>query len=348
MLLNRILDFLLVFFVIACTPKKDIPIQTSSIPSYFPPIVTPKRNPTSIAGVELGRKLFYDPILSKNNTISCATCHIQSKAFTDGLVVTNKGTSGKFLARNTPSLFNLTWGTSFLWDGGANDLESQAFMPIMHTDEMAMDLVELTKLLNNHPNYSYFFKDAFNVDSITSAHIARALAQFQRSIVSSNSKYDLLMMGKSEFTEIEAMGYELFQEKGCIKCHTPPLFSDNLFHNNGLDSIFSKENEGVFLGRSRITQNKKDIGKFKTPSLRNIELTAPYMHNGSLSSLEEVLDHYQNNVKFSETLDSIFIKGDMKLGVTLTELDKKALITFLKTLTDDMLTSNPNYTNPFQ
>ena len=311
------------------------------MPNGFPEIHTPKRNPLSREGIDLGKMLFYDPMLSSNGRVSCASCHLQQLAFTDGQPLSQNGVSGKPGRRNTPTLTNLVFQEFFFWDGGAQNLESQSFAPLMHADEMDINLTALCKRLSEHPIYSQKFKLVFQKDSITSSQIVRALAQFQRTLISSNSHYDQVMKGDLEFTEGEARGLNIFQLH-CKSCHPPPLFTDNDFHNNGLDSIFSSEHEGIGKGRYRITLNKKDMGKFKTPTLRNISKTSPYMHDGRFTSLHEVLKHYQSGIIPSETLDSLLMVNPLLSDSEIVELGA-----FLETLTDTEFLENPSYSSPF-
>jgi cytochrome c peroxidase len=334
--MSKWLPFLLAF-CLSCKNDKLIEVDSLALPSDLQPPMSVERNPSSKDGIALGRALFYDPILSKNKNVSCQSCHIQSKAFTDGVDYPSNGSSRKKLNRNSPTLVNLAWSNYFFWDGGATDLESQAYMPLTHKDEMAIDLNELVARLNWDSYYRKSFKLAFSIDSISSPYIVRALAQFQRSIVSFDSKYDRYKRGEVRLNEIELKGLNLFTEKRCASCHTPPLFHDNSFHNTGLDSGYADTMEGIFLGRYRITQLEKDRGKFKTPTLRNIILTGPYMHDGRFASLDDVLEHYSEGLKYSPTLDEKFIdkKGNAQIKISKKEGD--AIISFLRCLTDSSL-----------
>lgn len=331
--------FAVCFLVLgSCTNNKPDNDDTIVTPSHFPLKTNqPNHNTLSKEGIALGRQLFFDSTLSKNKNISCQSCHLPVKAFTDGVSLSIKGTSGKALIRNSPTLVNLLWSTSFFWDGGASDLESQAFLPLTHPDEMGMDLNELVLRLNQKAEYKNKFKQVFDIDTITSPYVARALAQFQRTIISANSRYDRFVLKKEALSKIEIKGLTLFYEKKCAHCHTPPLFHDNSFHNNGIDSFFKDTNDGSFLGRYRISNNKEDIGKFKTPTLRNIELTDPYMHDGRFKSLDEVLLHYSKKIVHSPTLDTLFIKKKGNVGIDLTQEEREAILKFLVCLTDGSL-----------
>src|SRR5688572_2431923 len=304
-----------------------------------------ERNPFTREGVLLGRKLFYDPILSGNNKISCATCHNQEKAFTDGEALATHGISGKALHRNAPALQNLAWMNGWFWDGGAKDIESLNFGPIKHPDEMGQNLTELVKELQNHAEYPTLFKAAFQTDTITSLTITRALAQFQRTLISADSRYDKYVRnegGKLDSEELE--GLTLFKQK-CSSCHATDFFTDFGYHNNGLDNSYSTNFESIAWGRGRISEKPGDIGKYKTPTLRNITLTAPYMHDGRFNSLEAVVDHYRSGVKNSATL-APELKQNGTTGIAISDAEKTKIIKFLQTLTDTEFTSNPDFSAP--
>jgi cytochrome c peroxidase len=305
------------------------------VPDGFPALAVDQENPMTVEGVELGKALFFDERLSANGSTSCASCHHPEKAFTDALP-TSVGVSGKKLPRNSPTLFNLAWNSNgFFWDGGAETLESQAYGPITHADEMGMDLDTLLQLIKADTRYVSTFRSVFG-DSIQSQYIVKALAQYERSLVAADSPYDQFRMGnKSALSAIEQKGLTLVN-RYCRSCHAGELFSDQQFHNNGLDSIFSNEREeGVYQGRYRITYRKEDMGKYRTPTLRNVALTAPYMHDGRYESLEEVLDHYQSGISRSATLDDQLIDGDGRPGLPLKESEKVEILAFLKTLTEN-------------
>lgn len=318
------------------------------IPSNLPAPVEMKDNPLTKAGVALGRRLFYEKRLSGNNLISCASCHKQELAFSDGVALNNIGFSGQTLHRNAPALINLAWSTSGLfWDGGSTNLESQAFAPITNIDEMHQDLYQLTKELKNISGYEQAFVQAFD-DSISPANVVKALAQFQRTFVSADSRYDKYKRHENggSLTNAELEGMRLVAEK-CQGCHKGDLFTDYGYHNNGLDSDFSNITlEGIYQGRYRITRNEEDLGKFKTPTLRNIMLTAPYMHDGRFASLAEVLNHYRNEVKNTAYTDTLLKQDDTATGIRLSGEETEKIILFLKTLTDESFVSNKNLSSP--
>lgn len=268
------------------------------LPSYMPTLPKePSQNLTTKEGVILGKALFFDTKLSKNNRISCATCHNPKLYFTDNLAKSNLGTTGKKLARNTPTLINVVYAENGLFlDGGIKNLESLPAAPLQHPDEMAMDLKELPFLLQKDKNYQILFKNAFGNDTITNALIFRALAQYQRTIISPSpnnnldsdfnliSKWDSVQQKKTNFSDLEVKGQQLFQ-KHCNKCHTAPLFSDYKFHFAHLDTT-QQINPTTEKGRQRVTENPNDYLKFKTPPLRHISKTFPYLHDGSVDNLE--------------------------------------------------------------
>lgn len=348
MRLKSYIPIILITFLYGC--KKDTITQEQpyqlAVPDNFPSINTfYSDNPLSKDGIELGRKLFYDVRLSGNNQVNCASCHQQDKAFSDGKALTNVGVSGITLHRHSPSLINVAWHNNGLfWDGGSTNLESQAFAPITNADEMAQNLYELEDELKQVPEYVSLFRKVFN-DTIKSNYVARALAQFQRTLISSNAKYDKFVRNEENttLTTQELQGLNLVKTK-CQHCHSTDLFTDDLYHNNGIDDDFSNTSfSNLFLGRFRITNNIADIGKYKTPTLRNVMLTAPYMHDGRFATIEDVLHHYSNGVKISTTTDPFLIPNN---GIPLTNTEKQAIIAFLHTLTDYDFISNPNFAQP--
>ncbi len=268
---------------------------------------------------ERGKKLFFDARLSRDKDLSCASCHVPSLAFSDGKALrTSK--RGRQLDRNAPALFNLAWmDKGLFWDGGARTLERLALAPLTHPDEMGMDVQKLPQKLRATGDYS---------DTISLQGILVALADYQRSLTSFSAKYDRVKAGKESFSEKEEQGYILYQQH-CAACHAEGLFTDNDFHNNGLNAAFPTEAEHPEQGRFRITLDSADMGKFKTPSLRNLSFTAPYMHEGRFRSLEAVLEHYQSGIQPSKTLDE-----RLQRPIFLSEAERMALLAFLRTLND--------------
>lgn len=281
---------------------------------------------------ELGRKLFYDPILSVDNSISCGSCHQQFAAFAQVDHPLSHGVNGQFGKRNAPALFNLAWQPTFMWDGGINHIELQPLGPITNPVEMGLTLQSLPAKLNADATYKALFNDAFGTNEITDYHILKAFAQFLGSIYSANSPYDQYIQGQTNALDNdEKQGLAIFTAH-CASCHKAPLFTDYSFSNNGLDLTFNDK------GRYLITQNDTDMGKFKVPSLRNINLSGPYMHDGRFTTLEQVIDHYTTSLKVTETTDN-----RINPAINLSVLEKQQLIKFLKTLTDEEFTTNPLY-----
>ncbi|WP_026954847.1 cytochrome-c peroxidase [Algoriphagus vanfongensis] len=337
----------------ACTDLSQQETRVETAPElYVPPISTtlnvgsfpqPERNPMSQEGVLLGKKLFFDPNLSGNGKVSCATCHQPQLAFTDGVALGDHGVTGAKLDRHAPPLFNLAWNTNGLfWDGGAHDLESLNFGPLTHPDEMGADLNALLTYLNQEDEYLDLFEKAFPKSPIQSASISQAIAQYTRTLISQTSRYDLWKNGKTELSSLEIKGYKIYQA-ACASCHEEGLFTDQEYHNNGLDESYPDpiDKEGIFLGRFRITQDSLDLGAYKTPSLRNVTLTAPYMHDGRFATLEEVLDHYSSGIQQNSSL-----APQLKGGIPLNAEEKQALITFLQTLQDDQFIQHHQQDNP--
>jgi cytochrome c peroxidase len=318
-------------------------IALGTLPSTLP---IPATNTTTKEGVALGRMLFYDPILSGNNTQSCASCHKQEFAFTDGQQF-SRGIDGSIGHRNAMPIFNLMWNPNLFWDGRDKTLEEQALDPIIDPLEMKANLNDVLAKLNSHPKYPDLFFSAFQNKTVTKENLAKALSQFERTIISNKSKYDKVEANPFDtdtFTASELRGKILFEgdlaskDGDCIHCHTSgSTFTNFEFKNNGLDLVPTDS------GRYKVTKNASDIGKFKTPTLRNIEITAPYMHDGRFTTLEEVMDHY--NINFHE---GPFLDGNMKVQTKgrLSKTQRNDIIAFMKTLTDKDLITNPAYSKP--
>lgn len=298
-------------------------------PEGFPDMNIPSNNPMSIEGVALGEKLFKDPILSANNTQACIDCHKPNSAFSDPNQFST-GIDNIQGTRNASALINIGWNNSFNWDGSALTLEEQAFEPVVNPIEMHNSWVNVEDKLNSDSNYLQLFKQAFSIGYIDSTHVAMAIAQFERTLISTNSKFDRFLKGEEQLTSSELSGYAIFNsEKGdCFHCHGTQMLMDNKFHNNGLDI-----EPFLDLGKGAVTGDPNDNGKFKTPTLRNIEFSAPYMHDGRFSSLEEVVEHYNSGGNYSSTVDPLMKK--LGIGLQLTNQEKQDLVAFLKTLSDN-------------
>ncbi len=319
------------------------------VPVNFPPVMEHVENPLTKEGIELGRMLFYDVRLSGNNKISCASCHRQDLAFSDGTALTKVGVSDRALTRHAPVLFNLAWAENGLfWDGGSKNLESQALGPLTSADEMFQDLNVLEQELKADPDYVKRFGIVFK-DGVRSVNVIKALSQFQRTLISGTSKYDQYKRSEpgASLTESELLGMNLVNTK-CKACHRGELFTDNEYHNNGIDATFNDDHEGIYQGRFRVTFNPLDLGKFKTPSLRNVLVTAPYMHDGRFKTIDEVLDHYQSGIKISPTTDQLLYQNQGQVGIPLTQKERQAIIAFLGTLTDHEFITNKKISNPHE
>jgi cytochrome c peroxidase len=282
------------------------------------------------AATLLGKKLFFDPVLSGNNKVSCASCHRPELAFSDGQALSKQGVSGKPLGRHVPSLVNLAYQSSFFWDGGVKNLESLPLAPPRHPDEMGQNLSLLLAELRQDRHYPDLFKKVFGTDSLTLRQVLMALSYYQQSLKSFQSPYDESLLEIRTLSNPEQRGLHIFT-RHCASCHTPPLFTDQRFYNNGLDNDFSDTTQqGIRQGRYRITYAASDLGCFKTPSLRNVALTAPYMHDGRFATLEEVLSHYSQHVKNSPSLSPLIPKNGFGLNLQ----EQADLLSFLHTLTD--------------
>lgn len=332
--------FFLVFGSVAfCTDYLEL-----EYPDHFPkPTYDFSKNEFSKSKIELGRALFYDPILSKDNMISCASCHSPYNAFAHTDHDLSHGINDEIGTRNAPALFNLAWQKSFMWDGAINHLDMQALAPISHPKEMGETLKSVISKLQNKKIYPPLFQKAFQDSVITGEHILKALSQFQLTLVSANSKYDQVKKGIAEFSAQEKNGYELFQQH-CNSCHSEPLFynlsadrQDNEFANNGLPIDTTLNDYGKWM----ITKQSADSLKFKIPTLRNLSYTYPYMHDGRFRKLKNVLNHYTEGISKSQNKNA-----DLKANIQLTSNEKVDLIAFLLTLNDKEFVFNKKHQYP--
>lgn len=320
-------------------------------PDIFPKLKQPADNIATIEGVELGRFLFYDPVLSRDSTFSCNSCHHQNAAFSDGGKQFTKGISGDMMKRNTPPLFNLAWHTSFFWDGRAKTLEEQVFHPVRSTNEMDMQWNKVEARLRGSKFYRNKFDAAFPGKQIDSVLVSKALAQFIRTLISADSKYDKVITGEAEYSHDEYEGFVLINDQtrgNCQHCHVTDgngLGTRVNFSNNGLDSAYTLSGYKD-VGRGAVTGNPDDYGKFKVPSLRNVAVTAPYMHDGRFKTLEEVIDFYSEGVHASINVDPKMAEVN-KGGMHLTKEEKRKIVAFLKSFTDSSFITNPAFGNPF-
>jgi cytochrome c peroxidase len=346
-------------------PEYDPQPYPLQIPWYFPDSLQLNAdNPLTVEGVKLGRMLFYETQLSADNTVSCASCHQQERAFTDGQQFAT-GIGGATFERNSMSLHNLLWVSHLNWDGSASGLEEQAVMPLTNPLEMGLASVdEAVQRLQATDIYPEQFFRAFGSDSITTNHLLSALAQFQRTLISDDSRLDRYWRGEYEPSELERRGMDLFYTHpepsqgirggNCGDCHLGPFTGGaiegfNGFHNNGLD-----EDATLAEGLASHTGNAFDRGKFRAPSLRNIALTAPYMHDGRFRTLEELLEHYDAHIQMSETLDPLIrqasnepIVAGEPIKLHLQEDEKEAILAFLHMLTDSTFIQDERFANPF-
>ena len=319
--------------------KTEPAIIEFSVPKNWPkPVYSFKNNPLTEEGFQLGRKLFYDPILSRDSTISCASCHLQYTGFTHVDHNVSHGIDGKKGTRNSPVLINLAWNSTFHWDGGVNHLEVQGINPIQHPAEMDEKLENVLNKLNGSSTYPSLFKAAFGTDQITTSNLMKALTLYTVSLVSSDSKYDRVMRKEkgAQFSEQEKNGLKIFRNN-CAVCHKEPLFTSTTFASNGLkmDSLLKD------VGRYAITHNPADSMLFKIPTLRNVEITFPYMHDGRYKKLKDVINYYSDGI--DPTVN--YLSKPLK-PFHFSDTEKKDLLSFLLTLTDKAFLYNPRYSFP--
>jgi cytochrome c peroxidase len=314
---------------IAAVPWAHALLRERSTPQFKVPAGWPAPhydfagNPVTPAGFALGRRLFYDPILSRDGSVSCGSCHQQFAAFAHLDHRVSHGIGGVNGKRNTPGLFNLAWQPELMWDGAVHQLELQPVAPLSNPLEMGGSLALAVDKLRRDARYPALFAAAFGSPGVDSQRMLRALAQFTGSLVSADSRYDHYVQGRGDYTAQERAGLELFRQH-CAACHREPLFSDFSYRDNGLDAVPRD------VGRAVISGRVADRGLFRVPSLRNVALTAPYMHDGRYDSLEQVLDHYSRGIQPSPGLDP-----QLAQGVPLDTAQREALLAFLDTLTDD-------------
>lgn len=354
-----LLLFISILTIMACNPdepKEEVILDETPYEfqnGSFPMPDLPTDNPLTIQGVELGRMLFYETMLSKDGTQACATCHDQNNGFSDSarFSIGVELMPGK---RQAMPIFNMAWHTNqFFWDGRANLLRDQALLPIQDPLEMNETLDNVITKLSDTEMYRNQFMRAFGSEAITEEKMSLAMEQFMLSIVSHDSKYDRYLAGEVQLTDSEERGRILFETEynqffpdqsgaDCAHCHGGNNFDNNQYMNNGLDT----DADITDIGREEVTMNAADKAKFKVPSLRNIAMTAPYMHDGRFQTLEEVVDHYNSGIQTSATTDQALL-NTQQTGLMLTDTDKQDLINFMKTLTDDTFLNNSEYKTPF-
>lgn len=307
------------------------------IPKNWPkPTYDFSDNKLTKAKIELGRALFYDPNLSQNNTISCASCHSPYNAFTHVDHDLSHGINDRIGTRNSPALMNLAWKKNYMWDGAILNLDLQSLAPISHPDEMGSSIEEVVKKLASSTTYRKAFYKAFNDSTITGEYTLKALSSFMLTLISANSKYDRVKRKKEKFSTQEENGYALFKQN-CASCHQEPLFTNDAFMNNGLPIDPSLKD----FGRQKISGKSEDSLKFKVPTLRNIEFSYPYMHDGRFKKLSQVLQHYTKGIQKSKSLE-----GVLEAPSILSSNEKVDLLAFLLTLSDTTFLFNPNLSYP--
>ena len=355
----RYLLYIFVLLVLFFSCKKDrVNYEPTpyvlEIPSHFPAMDIPEDNPLTMEGVQLGRMLFYEKRLSGDNTMSCAACHTAETSFSDANQF-SVGIDGIPGTRNSMPLVNLGWQKFFFWDGSAKTLEEQILEPVPNPIELHQSWKDAVSKLNADVKYRNMFFRAFGEEGIDSIKVAKAMAQFLRTMISAKSKYDVMYKYENSYslnseeqsilstvTVEEWAGYDLFKSLNgadCFHCHNGPLMQVQKFSNNGLDATFTD------LGRGAITNNPNDNGKFKVPTLRNIALTAPYMHDGRFATLDEVIEHYSTGIHQSSTIDPL-IEFAFQGGVQLDSYEKSLLKKFLLTLTDEEFINDPAFKDP--
>lgn len=316
--------------------KRDSAIQLR-VPEHWPrPVYDLSHNPLKKEKILLGRALFHDPILSADSTISCTSCHLQYTAFSHVDHALSHGIHDSIGKRNSPALANLAWSSLFMWDGAVNHLDMQPLAPIAHPAEMGTDLNSVLMKLRRSRTYPRLFKDAYGDTTISSERFLKAMSQFMLSMISCTSKYDEVKAGKATFTPQEESGYSIFRDH-CASCHTELLFTNNGFENNGLPV----DTELMDIGRMKVTGLPADSLRFKVPSLRNVEYSYPYMHDGRFKRLQDVIEHYNSGIVHGPTLSA-----QLKKEVTLNANQKVDLLAFLLTLTDRTFLYDTSYSYP--
>jgi cytochrome c peroxidase len=311
-----------------------------SVPSNFPDLTYDiSTNPPTEKGFELGKKLFYDGRLASDGLVSCGFCHLQENAFTHHGHTVSHGVDNALGTRNAPAIQNMAFQRTFMYDGAVSHLDLQPIIPLTSEIEMKGDLNAILVMMKKDKTYRELFKASFNDGTVSIENMLKALSQFMVMLTSSNSKFDHYRRNEAggSFTTDEAAGNTLFNTK-CASCHATDLMTDDSFRNNGL-AINPLIND---VGRYRVTQQEQDYYKFKVPSLRNVEVSAPYMHDGRFGTLESVLNHYSSGIVDLATLDPI-LKQNGKLGIALSETEKTQLIAFLKTLTDNQYLTDKRF-----
>lgn len=337
-------------FYSSCSKDPDVPPQPTPISLNYPDWVNtyvghpqmPADNPLTAEGVDLGRRLFYDKRLSADGSMACASCHMPQYSFDDNKPF-SIGVNGAVGKRNAMPLINLAWSSSFFWDGRRSSLELQAHDPVVSPSELNTTWPEVVARLQADPDLVERFYRAFGTRAIDSTLVVKAIAQFERTLISFSSRYDQFVFGNNPnaLSEQEQRGYQIFLQEGlCNHCHTEGLFTDHAFRNNGLDASPGDP------GRGAITGNAQDVGTFKVPTLRNIALTAPYMHDGRFQTLEQVVQHYSSGIAAGSPNLDIHLQAAGN-GINLSPQQQADLVAFLQALTDSSFITNPAFQNPY-
>lgn len=307
------------------------------VPQGFPePVYNFEMNPLNEETIQLGRALFYDPALSRDSTISCASCHSPFNAFAHSDHALSHGINDQIGIRNAPALFNLAWQKEMMLDGAVNHLDMQALAPITSETEMGETLENVIQKISRQPRYRGAFANSYGDSAVTGERVLKALSQFQLTLISAGAKYDAVKRGEKDFTDQEESGYQLYKEF-CSECHTEPLFSSFDFKRNGLPPNPELNDSGRYM----VTGVAKDLFSFKVPSLRNLSYSAPYMHDGRVKNLRKVINHY------TEERGAYYVISDLpKEGLQLSEHQKTNLIAFLLTLDDEQFVFNEDHRFP--
>lgn len=314
--------------------RSDEPSAQLTLPEHFPtPQYDLEAMPWEVQISELGRTLFYDPLLSRDGSVSCASCHSPFNAFAHTDHALSHGIDDSVGERNAPALFNLAWKSQFMWDGAIELLDHQALTPLTHPNEMGDTLPHILGKLRRNKRYRNRFSKAFGDTAISTQRLLHALAQFQLSLISDKAKYDQVKRGASQFNQQEQNGYALFLQH-CNSCHTEPLFTSRRLVSNGLPP----DPQLLDLGRYRVSQNPKDSFRFQIPSLRNLSYTYPYMHDGRFEYLKEVIGHYTDGIAALPNLGK-----ELTSGVSLSPSEQKDLTAFLFTLNDSSFCFDPRF-----
>ncbi|MDG2370331.1 MAG: cytochrome c peroxidase [Flavobacteriales bacterium] len=347
--MNKLITIILIFLVLfSCRKKETInyyynPTFVSiDLPSNFPPMEIPEDNPLTEEGILLGRHLFWEPRLSGDNTMTCASCHLPESAFSDPEALST-GINGSVGKRNSMVLQNLAWANNFFWDGRVLTLEQQVLLPVMDSTEMDENWTHFFNEIKNDNLYTTLFYNAFQTLNPDSTHAAKALAQFLRTMVSTNSKYDKVIRNETTFTPEESAGFDSFNSLSggdCFHCHGGILGTDYSFKNNGLDQ------NPIDTGRGLVTNNPLDYYKFKVPSIRNIEFSGPYMHDGRFETIDEVVNFYSLEIHADSPNIDPLIEFAQQGGVQLNPQERIELKAFLLTLSDVEFINNPNFSDP--